>query len=146
MKVILLRDVAKIGKKSDVKEVPSGYALNFLIPQKLALPATPENMKKHSTMLQQKEVTRSKEEERFLTALAVVREKNVHYYTEANEKGHLYKSVGVETLRACLSENGGVFTKEEIQLEQPIKALGEYEIVLRHGMQSGVCRIIVCKK
>ena len=54
MKVILLRDVAKIGKRFEVKEVPTGHALNFLIPKKLAEPATTEALRRHSVEMKKK--------------------------------------------------------------------------------------------
>lgn len=146
MKVILLRDVARLGRKSEVKDVPSGHALNFLIPQKLAIPATPENVKKLKGVLAQKEGVKSKEEERFAEALQKLGEKTLAYNVDANEKGHLYKGIGTDALAQFLSTHDIRVHKEEIQLEHPIKSLGEYEIILTHGTQRGICRISVCKK
>ena len=99
MKVILIKDVARLGRKSEIKEVPSGHAINFLIPRKMAIPATTENLKR-ITEVTKKHVAKSLNDlESFKEALKGLSDRTVVYTTEANEKGSLFKGIRSEERR-----------------------------------------------
>ncbi len=146
MKVILIRDVAKLGRKSSVVEVPSGHALNFLIPKKMAIPATPDNVKRLAAETRKQATQTDKERELFLEAAKALESQNLIIAVDANEKGHLYKGVGIDDVYEALVKKGLSVQKRDIMLEQPIKSLGTHEVVLVHGEQKAVCHLEVVKR
>lgn len=146
MKVILIKDVARLGRKSEIKEVPSGHAINFLIPRKMAIPATTENLKR-ITEVTKKHVAKSLNDlESFKEALKGLSDRTVVYTTEANEKGSLFKGINADDIAKSLEKEGYIIQKNHIMLDHPIKELGIHEVVLRNGSVSGACRLEVVKK
>jgi large subunit ribosomal protein L9 len=137
MKVILLRDVARIGRRYEVKEVPSGHALNFLIPRKLVEPATPENLKRVEAQRKKQETTVVLEAEHFDEALEKLKELKVSITAEANEQGHLFKGVKVEDIARALQSEGLQVDVRHINLPHPLKAVGPHEIELHSGKKKG---------
>jgi large subunit ribosomal protein L9 len=128
MKVILLRDVARIGRRYEIKEVPSGHALNFLIPKKLAEVATPENVKRvHATKSKHAEDDASNERD-FLSALEVLGGNIPLMEVHANAQGHLFKGIKAEDIVEALGKKGITLMREWIQLSHPLKSLGDHEI------------------
>ena len=131
MKVILLDDVPKLGRRGEVREVAEGYARNYLLPQRLVLPATAANLKQLEQIKQQQEVR-----SRRSRADAEAQAKKIEPLTfsqarQASEEGRLYGSVGVQELAAFLAQNGISVEKRRIGLDEPIKALGEYTVPIR---------------
>lgn len=137
MKVILIQDVARLGQRSEVKDVPNGHALNFLIPRKLAIPATPENLRRHSAWLEQKESERNDAEEAFKSVLESLRGKTVTHKASANEKGHLFSGINSDVISKLLKEEGHDVLPDDIVLDHPIKEIGSFEITLKRGEQHG---------
>ena len=126
MKVILLKDVPKVGQKNDVKEVKDGFALNMLIPKKLAIEATKSSIKnleqiKERSLESQKIVLGNLEKN-------ISEIKNIEIKVKANEKGHLFAGVGKEEI----SKHSGI-PLQNIILEHPIKELGEHQIEIVVG-------------
>lgn len=147
MKVILIKDVARLGRKSEVKDVPSGHALNFLIPRKLAVIATPEQLRRHTVEAKQIDVQKEHARETFLSACAVLAEAHIPYRVDANEQGHLFKGIHAEDILALLkAEKEIVLTKKNILLDHPIKELGTYTIPLTLEDVKGVCTIDIIRK
>jgi large subunit ribosomal protein L9 len=146
MKVILLRDVAKIGRRNDIIELPDGYAQNQLIPKKWAEAASPANIKKIQT---QKAVNASHDEaERLQFESVVTHLKNETLAVEAgpDDNGHLFKAVSIEDIIVGAAQKGIKLEKSWISIEKPIKALGFQEIVLKRGSKTVVCSIEIIKK
>lgn len=133
MKVILLKDVAKIGKRFDLVEVPNGYAQNMLIPRGMALPATPENVKRAGARKDHTAAVTTATNEVFNDVAARIKGEKVALTVESNEQGHLFMAVKPEMIVEALKEAGYEVTKDQIVLPQPIKALGEFEITLANG-------------
>lgn len=146
MKVILTKDVARLGRKSDVKEVPSGHAINFLIPRNMAIPATPENLKRVTEVAKRNGEQKQQDLDGFKEALSKLSERTVVYTTEANEKGSLFKGINSDDIAKCLANEGFQIHKNHIALEHPIKELGMHEVPLRYGEVHGVCHLEVTKK
>lgn len=146
MKVILIRDVAKLGRKSSIVEVPSGHALNFLIPRKLALPATPQNLKQHTEELKKQQEHHAKDHEQFLSAVKKLASNPLTLAVDTNEKGHLYKGIGPDDIHALFREKGYLIEKRAIILPHSIKSVGTYEIPLVYGSEQGVCHLVIVKK
>ena len=146
MKVILIKDVARLGRKSEIKEVPSGHAVNFLIPRKMAIPATPENLKRITEVTKKNVEQKQNDLESFKEALKGLSTRTVTYATDANEKGSLFKGINVDDISGALEKEGFTIHKNHIMLDHPIKEIGIHEVVLRNGGVSGVCRLEVVKK
>lgn len=132
MKVILLSDVKGVGKKQEIVNVSDGYARNFLFPRKLAMDATPGAAKE----LEKKQAAeRARETERRMAAekkAASLRGKVVTVVAKCGTQGRLYGSVTGAEIAAALNEQHGVeVDKRKIELSDPIRAVGETEIVVK---------------
>ena len=131
MKVILLQDVAKVGRKYDVKEVSEGYAANFLFPRKLAAPATKEN---ENTILKKKseiEAERKAQEALLTKNISALDDAKVTIKAKADEKGHLYAKIHAkEIVEAIKSQLSLEIPEEYIKLKEPIKEVGKTELNL----------------
>ncbi len=133
MKVILLRDVAKIGKKFSVVEVPDGFALNKLIPRKDAEPATAAGLKR--ILEKQKGTNRTKEEEGAVI-LGLHEASSLSPFKieiEANEQGHLFKSIHPSDIVAAAKLQEQVVPEQFLKITDPIKTVGKHEAVLTNG-------------
>ncbi|MBC7836548.1 50S ribosomal protein L9, partial [Acetobacteraceae bacterium] len=106
MKVILLKDVRRVGQHGEVKDVADGYAFNFLFPQKLAEPATEEKIKNLETQKQAHEAEIQKGEEELTAKIMSLRGKRVALQSRATEKGGLFKSiVAKDIIKAIKAEH-----------------------------------------
>jgi len=131
MKVILLDDVAKVGRRGEVREVSDGYARNFLIPKKLALGASAGNLKNldHITTQQDAKAARVKSDAEALGGRieALVYEER----RQASEEGKLFGSVTAQDVVDFLARNGIKVERRRLHLDEPIKALGETTVAVR---------------
>jgi large subunit ribosomal protein L9 len=130
MKVILLRDVAKIGKRFEIKEVPDGYALNKLIPKKDAEPATPANLARIRERQRGNDRT---EEVVTANATAVAKscsESPLTILVEANEQGHLFQAIHASDIVTALNTRGFTIAGDQLSFAQPVKSLGEHSVTL----------------
>ena len=147
MKVILLKDVDKIGKKFEVKEVKSGYARNFLIPQGLAQPATKEAIIWLET---QKEIEEKKAEDalkKFQEVASSIDDQEVIIQVKIGEEGQLFESINAQKIADKLKEAGFDIKKTQIELAEPIKDLGEYPVKIKfeHNLEAEI-RVILQKE
>jgi large subunit ribosomal protein L9 len=128
-RVILLKDVPRIGKKYEVKEVSAGYAANYLFPNKLAEqsnPAKEADLAKKRDAAGAAKLRAAKEIADMVTAL---NGQTLTLTVKADEKGHLFKKVRAEDVAAVT--NG--LAVEHILLKEPIKTTGAHEIHLEGG-------------
>ena len=133
MKVILTRDVAKLGKRFSVAEVPDGYALNKLIPAGIAMAATPENLKKIGARTDKQASTQLSHVEAFKQSVRALKTVPVSIAMEANAQDHLFKAVKPADIAAAAAAAGHPLPVESISITEPIKALGTYEIPVAVG-------------
>ena len=138
MKVILQQDVRGQGKKGQMVEVAEGYARNFLLPRKLAVPATADAM--NTMKLQEK--ARKAEEARQKAEAEAVAEKL---------KGAVVKLFGTITSKeiseGLLSQHGIELAKQKIVIDEPIKAFGTYELKAKLGFEiSGTVYVVVAEE
>lgn len=132
MKVIFLKDVAKVGRKYDVKYVSDGYALNFLIPRGLAKTADSESVKKISELKKELEAQRTIQEDLLVKSLNSIQGKEIEYKQKANDKGHLFGSIHQEQLSDLISKSLNVVVDPSfIILDKPIKEVGEHEVEIK---------------
>ena len=128
MEVILLERIETLGQMGDVVNVKPGYARNYLLPQKKALRATEENRRhfeEHRAQLETVNVERRTAAEQVATrleGLAVV------LIRQAGEAGQLYGSVNARDIAHEVTRAGFTVERRQVQLPQPIKALGLYEV------------------
>jgi len=131
MKIILLDDVTKVGRRGEVREVSDGYARNFLIPKKLALSATAGNLKnlEHIKKQQEAKADRVKADAESLRAKieALVYEER----RQASEEGKLFGSVTTQDIADFLVSRGIDIDRKRLTLEEPIKALGDFSVSMR---------------
>jgi len=146
MKVILLRDVAKIGRRFEIKEVPDGFALNKLIPQKMAEAATPANVKRISAR-QKSAVEHSASEKAGAETVSVASLREPLVITmEANEQGHLFQAVHAKDVVAVGMARGFGLEESQILIKSPIKALGAHTVELTAGGSTFPVAIVVTEK
>jgi large subunit ribosomal protein L9 len=131
MKVILLRDVAKIGRRYEVVEIADGLALNKLIPKGDAKQATKENIKQVENMRAKGMSNKAglvnelkSMADQFVAEPLVVK-------MEANDKGHLFKGVNAEDVIAAAKAQGVVIAKEFLVVENHLKSLGQHQVALK---------------
>ncbi|MDO8624052.1 MAG: 50S ribosomal protein L9 [bacterium] len=144
MKVIMLRDVKGVGRAHESVDASDGYALNFLIPRKYAVAATPSALK--TAEERKKKVVVEKEIQVKLVAqnLATLAEARIVIKAKVNEKGHLYDAVGEpEIILAAKREAGVDLPEGVVKLEKPIKEVGIYDIPIASGEIFGKFSITV---
>ena len=131
MKVILLDDVTKVGRRGDVRDVSDGYARNYLFPKKLALNATAGNLKnlEHIKTQQDAKASRIKgdAEARREQIEALVYEDR----RQASEEGKLFGSVTSQDIVNFLEQHKLRVERKQVRLDEPIKALGETVVPIR---------------
>lgn len=134
MKVILTTDVKKVGRKGEVKEVADGYAHNVLLPKKLALPGTPENLKRYQKEEEQKEDKKAFDESLLIKILKDVDGKQVSVSAKANEQGKLFEAVHTKQVIEAIQKGLNVEVPESV-FESPlsIKEAGDHSISLKAG-------------
>ena len=131
MKVILIEEVPKLGKAGDQVDVAPGFARNFLLPRRLAVEATPQNLR---ALEQLKAAARQREDRLKREAETVAQQLKGVSLTisrRAGEQDHLFGSVTKMDIAEALAARGIRLDRKKIQLEEPIRALGTYTIPIR---------------
>jgi large subunit ribosomal protein L9 len=130
MKVLLRKNIRKLGAIGDIVEVKTGYARNYLIPQGLGTQPTQANIRRVE-----------EEKARYLEEMARLRGelearakqlegKEITISARANEQGHLYGSIGPAQIAAAMTEAGLFVEVEQVALDQPIRQLDKYDVTL----------------
>jgi large subunit ribosomal protein L9 len=131
MEVILKEDVQKLGQRGDVIKVAEGYGRNFLIPKKLAVEATKAN-KAVIDQMKAASVRRVAKDKADAEALAKQLEGvTLTFHRRAGEKDHLFGSVTSGDVADALQAKGFTIDRRKIQLDEPLKQLGEFNIPIR---------------
>ncbi|MFZ2072808.1 MAG: 50S ribosomal protein L9 [Minisyncoccia bacterium] len=129
MKVIFLKDVPRVGKKHDIKDMNDGYAVNFLFPRKLAEIATPKAITQLEKNKKEILVEREIQEELLVKNLEEIKGKLIVIKGKANEKGSLFSAIHKkEIIEAMKKEHRAEVNEEFLMLEKPIKEIGDFEI------------------
>lgn len=131
MKIILKKDVAKLGKRYAVVKVADGYALNKLIPQGLATLATPENLKGIKNLTAETVANFEMTEQLYEEAKKNLGSRIITVMAEANEQGHLFEAVKPSAVHTALLANGiTAIPLEAIKINSPIKTCGEHKVFI----------------
>jgi large subunit ribosomal protein L9 len=137
MKVILLKDVPRIGRKYEVKDVPDGHALNMLLPRKLAERATPDALRRLEAQKSKHAVEVAESDKAFMAALAKAKDAGATVAAEANEEGHLYRAIHADDIVKAFSEKGIEIDERSVVIEAPIKHIGTHTVKLATGGREG---------
>jgi large subunit ribosomal protein L9 len=127
VKVILTKDVAKLGKSGDMKSVADGFATNFLIPQKLAVPAAGGAFRAYQHDVASREEKRTKE--RAENEIAATRIGSTTL--TVGDAGKLYGSVGAKEIAEALGRRGITVDRHKVDLDEPLKSLGTYKVAIK---------------
>ena len=144
MKIILLQDIPKIGKKYDIKNVSDGYALNLLIPKGLAEVATPVALKKAEKLKMEEAGHKKVQEDLLLMNLKSIDGVTFEIKEKANEKGHLFAGVHKEEIIAHMKADKHIdLLPEFIVLDKPIKEVGEHTVEIKAKDKSAKLKLII---
>jgi large subunit ribosomal protein L9 len=143
MKVILLTDVPKVGKRYDVKDFKDGYAINVLISKGLAELATPQALLKLESKKNEMSKKRQDEEKSFAQLISSIDNKKIVIKVKANEKGHLFKSIGPKDIALAIKKETGLVFDEDVIIAHHIKELGSHKVKIKKGDQRGECEVIL---
>jgi len=131
MKVILTSDVAKLGKSGELKDVADGYARNFLIPQKLAVPAAGGAYRAWQHDIASREEKRKREREEAEIAATRITSTTLTMGVKVGEGGKLYGSITAKDIADALGRRGIDVDRHKIDLEEPLKTLGTYKVAIK---------------
>lgn len=147
MKVILLQDVAKIGRRFSVVDVPDGYALNKLIPQRLAEPATPANIKRVEARNQKMAASEANTAREFHEAVAALKDKTVELVADASAEGKLFQALKPQMIVDAVLEQTKIKLEEAwVHTATPVKTTGSHTVLLAEREEQGEFTINVVAK
>lgn len=146
MKVIFLKDIPRVGKKHDIKEVNDGYAMNFLLPRKLAERATPKTITELELRKKEIAIKREVQEDLLMKNLEEIKNKTVVVKVKSDEKGHLFSAIHEKMLvEEMKRQNHADISEEFIVLQKPIKETGEFDIPVEIKGKRSSFKLIVEK-
>ncbi len=131
MKVILTTDVAKLGKSGELKDVTDGYARNFLIPHKLAVPAAGGAYRAWQHDIASREEKRQRERGEAEIAANRIGSTTLTMGVKVGEGGKLYGSITAQDIADALGRRGITVDKHKVDLDQPLKSLGTYKVAVK---------------
>ena len=131
MKVILTSDVAELGKSGELKDVADGYARNFLLPRKLAVPATGGAYRAWQHDIASREDKRKREKEEAEITAQRISSTTLTMGVKVGEGGKLYGSITSKDIAEALARRGIVVDRHKIDLDEPLKMLGTYRVAIQ---------------
>ncbi len=147
MEVILSKDVDKLGKAGQIVRVKNGYARNYLLPQKIAFPATDNNVRRVEQLAAKKEVQMKEERDKAQELAEQMSKLSLTISVEVNDLDKLYGSVTEQDIVRALEAEGVTVDKNDILLDRTIGELGIYEVRIRtHPEVEAKIRLWVTKK
>ena len=144
MKIILLQDIPKVGRKNEVKEVSDGYARNFLFARNLAKPATPENVKTLENQKVKEEREKSVEYQKYKILAERLKDIILNFKVKTGGKGRTFGSVTPLKIKEALKKQGIEVEKDWVLLKVSIKTTGEHKVKIKLPQGSaGELKVIV---
>ena len=134
MKVLLLKDVYKLGRAGDIKKVADGYGRNFLLPQKMAVLATPGALKQTEKIRSQAEIRRTEQNSELKGLSNQINGLTLVFSAKAGETGKLYGSITTQDVATAIQEKTRFEVKKQQIDMQPIRNLGEFTAHVRLTM------------
>jgi large subunit ribosomal protein L9 len=134
MKVVFLEDVTNVGKAGQIKEVADGYGKNYLIPRRLAVPAKPQDIKAVEAQIKARARVAAKTEIEMKALAAELEGKEIVLKARVGQQERLYGSITSADIAAGLESSLGVVVdKRKIELTEPIRQAGSYEVPIKLG-------------
>jgi len=130
MQVILLADVKKVGRKHEVVHVADGYAQNILLPQKLALPATPENLKRFKKQEGRVADKKAFDESLLIKNIKELDGKAITIDAKSNDAGKLFQAIHPKHIADAIQNTYAISVPESVLDAGDIKNVGEYTVLL----------------
>jgi len=134
MKVLLTKDVYKLGRAGDIKKVADGYGRNFLLPQKFAVLATAGALKQTDKIRSQAEVRRTEQNSELKDLAALINGVTLVFSAKAGETGKLYGSITTQDVATAIQEKVRFEVKKQQVDMQPIRTLGDFTAHVRLTM------------
>ena len=131
MKVILTKDVDKLGKSGEMKNVADGYATNFLIPRQLAVPAAGGAYRAWQHDIASREEKRTRERGEAEVAATRIASTTLTMGVKVGEGGKLYGSITTKEIAEALGRRGIEVDRHKIELDEPLKSLGTYKVAIK---------------
>lgn len=128
MKVLLLKDVYKLGRAGEIKKVAAGYGRNYLIPQGFAIPATPGAMQQAERISEKATERRAVLNEELADVAEVLNGKKIFFPVKAGETGHLYGSVSSDDIIEAIEANYEIKLERRQVETEPIRHLGTFKV------------------
>jgi len=131
MKVLLKHDVTKLGKAGQVKNVADGYARNYLIPQGMAVLATPGAMKQADVLARSEQMRQAKLASDASTVAEAIKQVTLTFTARVGEGGKLYGSITTQQVAEELKRVAGIeIDKRKLELREPIRSLGTHKVAV----------------
>ena len=132
MKVIFLKDVPGSGSQGDIKEVADGYAINFLIPQNLVMPATDQTLAQLKARKKAEEKKKAEIEADLANQSKALNGKTITLKAKVGTRGKLYGSITSNDIATELKKAHGLeLDKRKIELSEPLHELGTFEVIVK---------------
>lgn len=147
MKIILLQDEKKLGKKGQIIEASEGYARNYILPKKIGVEATPKNMNDLKLQKANEEKVAQENLDAAKTLAAELETKQVVVKIKAGEGGRAFGSVSTKEIAAACKEQHNIeIDKKKIQLPESLKNFGSYEVAIKlHPQVTGKLTVKVAE-
>jgi len=147
MKIILLDDVPSLGRRGEVREVADGYGRNYLLPQNLALMATPANLKNLEGIKARQESRANKVKADAVAQAELIEGLHFTQARQASDEARLFGSVGRADVAMFLSQQGIEVERRRIGVDEPIKTLGEFTVPIRlHPEVTAQLKVLVTRE
>jgi len=131
VKIILTSDVESLGKSGELKDVTDGYARNFLLARKLAVPATGGSYRAWQHDIASREDKRKREREEAEIAAQRIGSTTLTMGVKVGEGGKLFGSITTKDIADALGRRGIVVDRHKIELDEPLKMLGTYKVAIK---------------
>lgn len=140
MRVILKKDIPNLGRSGDIKEVKDGYARNYLLPNDLVMSAAATTAKQQAFLKQVQERKIAKRKKTAQEMAQALHQKEIRVTVKTGDDGRLFGSVTNIHVQKALEVENIILDKKVIQIDEPIKQLGKYDIVLKlyEGIQTSI--------
>jgi large subunit ribosomal protein L9 len=144
MEILLLEDIAGIGKKNDLVQVGDGFALNNLLPRRAALVATPLVRRRYAELIRRRAEDREREKAMQAGAAQAISGKTVTFVRKASKAGKLYGSITEKNIAESLKDQHGIeVAPEAIVLAEHIKAVGTFPVTIKLAGNDASLSVVV---
>lgn len=144
MEILLLQDVTGIGKRNDLLVVGDGFALNYLLPQRMALVATPTVRKRYAEQIRRRAMEKEQERRQKMQASQTLAGKSVIFQKKATKTGKLYAGITAAAIVAALKDQHGiVITVDAVELPEHIKTIGTHPVQIKLFDQMQTVPVVV---